>query len=117
MEHATTWRSSLGARWLGWTVLYAVVTYGVLFSELRLVAPPGRGDEYAILILAALALFAFSIGVRFRSWWWVLGPPIGFSLPTSVALIASGWAFFISFTVAFAAVFAMVHLSRPRRRR
>jgi len=68
MERLTPWRSSFWGRWLGWTMLYAVVSYGVVT----------RGDQIGFLHLAALALVAFSIGVRFRSGWWVLGPPIAF---------------------------------------
>jgi hypothetical protein len=76
MERLTTWRSSLWVRWLGWTVLYAVVSYGVVT----------RGDQVGLLHLAALALVAFSIGVRLRSGWWALSPLTAF-----IGLLATLW--------------------------
>jgi hypothetical protein len=34
------------------------------------------------------AVLAFAIGVRFASWWWVAGPPLGLILPY-FALVAA----------------------------
>jgi hypothetical protein len=80
------WRSSLWARWVGWTALYALGT----------LLPPGIvglladffGSWYEFLSTAAVLLlfllstvFAFVIGVRFRSRWWGLGPLALFGLP------------------------------------
>ena len=76
MERLTTWRASFWVRWLGWTVLYAAVSYGVII----------RGDQIGLLHLAVLALVAFSIGVRLRSGWWALGPLLAF-----VGLLATLW--------------------------
>ena len=71
--------------WLGWTLVYALVVWG-LSAGLTLLEPwlakRGLSDIAATgrfvipLVLAAL------IGARLRSWWWIAGPPIVIVLMT-----------------------------------
>ena len=77
------WQSSLWARWLGWTALYALVLVGAAFFTVRLalyINPSGLNyPEWLTTLAWVLAVLvpvvlAFGIGVRFRSWWWGLGP-------------------------------------------
>jgi hypothetical protein len=67
------WEFPLGARWLGWTALYALIYYGgVAIGE---TAPWGWVASLLIPIVVA-----FIIGVRFRSRWWTLGPLVAVTL-------------------------------------
>jgi hypothetical protein len=71
-----TWRSSLWARWLGWTALYALVIFGI-FGVIQILglrsAEIDPGTAVRVMGLA-LAVLAFTVGARFRSWSWGVGP-------------------------------------------
>jgi hypothetical protein len=70
MERWTmTWRSQTWVRWLGWMALYGLLYGGACFVALFL------GLWEWIPHLVGLAP-TFLIGLRFRSWSWVLGPPV-----------------------------------------
>ena len=65
--------------WLGWTVGYALVVWGV-DALLALLEPwlkkaPRRAQDIAegVRVLIPVGL-AFLIGFWLRSWWWVLSP-------------------------------------------
>ena len=65
--------------WLGWTVGYAVVIWGI-YTAYGLLGPwlsnaNQRTQEVAagVRFLIPLGL-AFLIGLRLRAWWWVLCP-------------------------------------------
>lgn len=95
-----TWRSTTWARWLGWTVLYAVLLVGffdivdVLPKDILDVLPEWEARGWLALVLLFLvpALIAFVIGIRFRSWWWALGPLVACILPIVLLNIWSGLA-------------------------
>ena len=78
MARVTTWKSSEWARWLGWTVVFALLFGGVMFpftydapdSEITPVPPLALA---ASIVLSSVA--AFKIGVRFPSPRWWAGPP------------------------------------------
>jgi hypothetical protein len=75
MACVTSWRSSLWARWLGWT---AVFTVGLVVCGASLVWENSPlwvlGDGIGFLaILLVPAAVALAIGVRFADWWWVFG--------------------------------------------
>src|SRR5215207_3368829 len=75
MARVRTWRSSLWARWLGWT---AVFTGGLVLCGASLVwenSPLwvlGDGSGFLAIVLVPAAL-ALAIGVRFAHWSWVIG--------------------------------------------
>ena len=71
MARVTSWRSSLLARWLGWTVMYGLVVVGGAWLLPRLPPPAG-----GMVFLGLPVIAAFLIGVRFRSEWWAAGPPV-----------------------------------------
>lgn len=85
------WRTRTWARWLGWTLLYTLVTYGIgilgswMFMALEL--GPTRMDIQGWILLAPPFLLALLIGIWFRSWWWLLGPPVALLLPSFVGLL------------------------------
>ena len=68
MEHATTWRASLWARWLGWTLVF-----GLVFVASSVVSRTLLSVPVAVFILPTYVA-AFLIGMRFRSWSWLAGP-------------------------------------------
>lgn len=86
-----TWRSTTWARWLGWTLVYTLVTYGigiiVSWLFIRVVPDSGSKDVLEWGVVLAPLLLALLIGVWFGSWWWVLGPPVALLLPSFVGLI------------------------------
>jgi hypothetical protein len=65
--------------WLGWTVIYAVVIwginaiYGLLESRLNDANQRAQGVAALLRFLIPLGL-AFLIGLRLRTWWWALSP-------------------------------------------
>jgi len=75
--------------WLGWTVVYAVVIwginaiYGLLESRLNDANQRAQGVAALVRFLIPLGL-AFLIGLRLRTWWWALSP----FLVTVVTMIA-----------------------------
>ena len=69
---ATTW-----AQWAGWTVGYALAFWAI--SVAQAVLEPRLAAWLRRLVPLILA---FLIGVRFRSWWWILGPPVAITLMT-----------------------------------
>ena len=90
----TTWRASLWARWLGWTMIYTLVAYGigvfvVAWLSIRVVPDPGFKDVLEWGGVFAPLLLALLIGVWFGSWWWVLGPPVALLLPSLVGLMSA----------------------------
>jgi hypothetical protein len=78
MARVTNWRSSLWARWLGWTAVFAVglVAWGAFLETNTWQDNPLRVlvDEHPAwaMILVPSAL-AFGIGVRFAYWGWLFG--------------------------------------------
>ena len=70
---AAAWPSSLWARWLGWTALYGLLYGGAFLGDASL----GFFSPLPHLVGLALALL---IGLRFRSWSWIVGPPAGIIL-------------------------------------
>jgi hypothetical protein len=65
--------------WLGWTVVYAVVIWGINaiygLLERRLNDANPRGQEAAALVRFLVPLgLAFLIGLWLRTWWWALSP-------------------------------------------
>jgi hypothetical protein len=130
MERVTTWRSSEGARWLGWTVLYALVVYGVsiVFAftqthEIGFQLPfPFSGGWGSLPSFLVPAVVAFVIGVRFRTWWWGLGPLTALALPAALFIIGAsnraldpdsqGWAVVFSlFFVVYGALFSLIGIA------
>ena len=65
--------------WLGWTVVYAVVIwginaiYGLLESRLNDANPRTQAAAALVRFLMPLGL-AFLIGLWLRTWWWALSP-------------------------------------------
>ena len=65
--------------WLGWTIGYAVVIWGLdaLYGllEPRLNDANRHAQEVAAGVRFLIPLgFAFVIGLRLRAWWWALSP-------------------------------------------
>jgi len=82
MERVTTWRSSLRARWLGWTVVFGLVLVGSPWLVVTL-----QLEDVGIVLMALPLIPAFLIGVWFQSEWWAWGPPVAFlTLITTVIL-------------------------------
>ena len=76
MEHlTTTWRASLWARWLGWTLVFGLVFAAswVVASVVSLALPSLAAG---VFVVPATFVAAFLIGMRFRSWWWLAGPAV-----------------------------------------
>ncbi len=75
MARVRTWRSSLWARWLGWTAVFTG-GLGVWGASLSWQNNPlwvlGDGIGFLAVVLVPAAL-AFGIGVRFAQWSWVFG--------------------------------------------
>ena len=77
------------------TVLYALVVYGVSMvfaftqtQEIGFQLPfPFSGTWGSMMSLLVPAVFAFVIGVRFRSQWWGLGPLTVLDLPAAMFII------------------------------
>jgi hypothetical protein len=97
MERVTTWRSSRWARWLGWTVGYALVLLGALVFALLLEYvfylshsnyPQWLTTSAGVLAFLVPTVLAFGIGVRFHSWWWGLGPLVAFGVLAAAMVIA-----------------------------
>jgi lipopolysaccharide export LptBFGC system permease protein LptF len=65
--------------WLGWTIVYAVVIWGI-DTAYGLLEPWLRNANRRVQEVAAGVRFviplglAFLIGLRLRTWWWVLSP-------------------------------------------
>jgi hypothetical protein len=65
--------------WFGWTIVYAVViwgidaAYGLLEPWLNNATQRAQESAAAVRFLIPLGL-AFLIGVRLRAWWWALSP-------------------------------------------
>jgi hypothetical protein len=78
----STWRSSLWARWLGWTLVFLLVTAaGWLVDQAARMA--FSFSLPASLPFLASVIAAFWIGQRFRSWWWVAGPLAALAVPAA----------------------------------
>ena len=71
---ASTWRSSLWARWLGWTLVFALVVAASLFASIVVGSrlPPNLRAVFVVPSIIA----AFLLGVRFRSLSWLTGPVV-----------------------------------------
>jgi hypothetical protein len=67
--------------WLGWTLLYALVVAG----GLAVTYAWGRDPTVPYLLAYGLAL---GIGLLYRTWWWVLVPPLVVGGVWSMVLIA-----------------------------
>ena len=70
MARVVTWQSSEWARWLVWTVLYALGVLGGFDHGLR----SAESDARLVVMGLVAAVVAFGVGVRVRSWGWGLGP-------------------------------------------
>jgi hypothetical protein len=117
MERVTTWRSSEGARWLGWTVLYALIVYGVSVVFVTQTHETGfhilfpfSGGWGSLLYHLVRAVVAFGIGVRFRSWWWGLGPLTALALPAALFIIEVANPALDKDSQAWAVVFSLLFL-------
>jgi hypothetical protein len=93
------WRSSLWARWLGWTALYVLVLLGGGLLTRWFVSfffpsdsnyPEWLSTLFVVLTLLVPAVLAVGIGIRFRSRWWGLGPLVAFGL-LAAALVIAFW--------------------------
>ena len=91
MARVTSWRSLLGARWLGWTVLYALAMYGAEMLVLFIFPRWNSSVGLFLGLLLGLLAMAFLIGVRFQSLWWVMGPSVAFGLAFFVLLLFTSW--------------------------
>ena len=65
--------------WLGWTIVYAVVIWGIdtayALLEPRLDSANHRAQEAVAGLRFVIPLgVAFLIGLRLRTWWWVVSP-------------------------------------------
>jgi lipopolysaccharide export LptBFGC system permease protein LptF len=65
--------------WLGWTIVYAVVIWGIDavqgLLEPWLKGANGRAQEIAASLRFVIPLgLAFLIGLKLRTWWWALSP-------------------------------------------
>jgi hypothetical protein len=69
-----TWRASLWARWLGWTLVFGLVVVASLLGN-ALVRSALPSVAVAVFVLPSYVA-AFLIGMRFRSWWWLAGPAL-----------------------------------------
>lgn len=76
--------SSTRVRWIGWTVLFGLALVG---SILLYMALPWADPTLAWVLLAGLVALAFAIGVRLRTWWWVLGPVVAYNVPATIFMI------------------------------
>ena len=65
-------RSRTWVRWLGWTVVFALVAWASGLASVRLAGGIPRALHLIFLVPPLAA--AFLIGTRFPSWWWVAGP-------------------------------------------
>lgn len=101
------WQSSLWARWLGWTALYALVLLWtfVLTGPLIYYLYPSHSNRPEWLTATSLVLFylvpavlAFGIGVQFRSRWWGLGPLVAYVV-LAVAVAITVWLDAVAITV------------------
>jgi hypothetical protein len=91
----TTWRASLWARWLGWTLVFGLVvaTSWVANFVVRSALP---SVAVAVFVLPSYVA-AFLIGMRFRSWWWLAGPAVVVMvLFVAVGLTTGGLAAFLA---------------------
>jgi hypothetical protein len=75
--------------WLGWTIVYAVVIWGIdtanALLEPWLRDADGRAQEVAAGVRFVIPLgLAFLIGLQLRTWWWALSP----FLATVVTMLA-----------------------------
>ena len=65
--------------WLGWTIVYAVVIWGIgaayalLERWLNVANQRAQGVAAGVRFLLPLGV-AFLIGLQLRTWWWGLGP-------------------------------------------
>lgn len=84
------WRTRTWARWLRWTLIYTLMIYGIgiLVEWVSMRVGPSSSDMnvqgWSLLAPPFLALL---IGIWFRSWWWLLGPPVALLLPSFVGII------------------------------
>lgn len=77
------WWAAPWAQWLGWTLLFALVVWGVQVAQAFLgerQESGGLSDLLQIVVLLVPLLAAFLIGARLRTWWWALGPPLAIVL-------------------------------------
>ena len=65
-------RSRTWVRWLGWTVVFALVAWASGVASVRSAGGIPRALHLIFLVPPLAA--AFLIGTRFPSWWWVAGP-------------------------------------------
>ena len=86
MAWVTNWRTSLWARWLGWTAVFALLFAGVMLPF----AYHLGGDLLPGCMLLTL-LAAFLIGVRFPYERWILGPPVAIIATLVTILILPEW--------------------------
>lgn len=87
------WRSTTWARWLGWTMLYAVF-FNVGLLDMFDVLPDWwsvSGRLGNVMLVLGPALIAFQIAVRFRSWWWGLGPLVACIVPMALLFVWAGF--------------------------
>lgn len=77
------WWEAAWTQWLGWTLLFAVISWGVQMVQAFLGERLERGGLSDLIQIAAILvplLAAFLIGVRLQTWWWTLGPPLAIVL-------------------------------------
>ena len=76
--------SSTWARWLAGTALFGLALVGVMVVFVMF----PRADRALFWVLdAGLAALALALGVRLRTWWWVLGPLVSFGMLATIFLI------------------------------
>ena len=76
--------SSTWARWLAGTALFGLALVGMMVVFVMF----PRADRALFWVLhAGLAALALALGVRLRTWWWVLGPLVSFGVLATIFLI------------------------------
>jgi hypothetical protein len=69
-------QSAPWVQWIGWTLLFALAVWGISIVSVLLAERRQPNDLVPWIEFVGPLLVAFLIGLRIRSWWWVLGPPL-----------------------------------------
>jgi hypothetical protein len=78
-------RSTTWDRWLGWTLVFALVVLASFLAYARVAAV--LPESLDVVFFAPALVAAFLIGTRFRSASWVVGPLVVISTPVVVLIL------------------------------